>query len=105
MASIALRSTSARSSDATYESSLKEEERSSVVASMSDDMWRHFTSLETGGLPQVRATGGGGGMLVASGLAGLRRSGRGRTPGRGDRGGRDGEEAWPRRGAREGGDD
>lgn len=53
---------------------------------MSDDMWLHFMSLEAGGCHGCGRQGGGRGISVASGLVGLRRSGRGRTPGRGDRG-------------------
>ena len=62
VASSALRSASVRSSDdgsaaATYESSLKEEERSSAVASMSEDMRLRLAPLEAGAATGRGATG------------------------------------------------
>jgi hypothetical protein len=66
VASSALRSESARSSEcgsaaATYESSLKEVERSSAVASMSDDMRLRLAPLEDGA---GAAAGAGDGVVV-----------------------------------------
>ena len=69
LASSALRSASARSSDggsaaATYESSLKEAERSSAVASMSEDMRLRLAPLEDGA-----AAGAGDGVVVGDMVA------------------------------------